>query len=212
MITPLKDAAATMELKIKILGGRNAGQEVPIAGPRFLIGRADECQLRPKNDAVSRRHAELVVDGGKATIADLGSRTGTFVDGKVLAREQPHDLRNGQKIRIGALEFEIILTHGLDRQKKPKIGSIGDVATRTAASSSGIVDELDVSQWLSATDDDMDLGETLDGGKDLSDPSIDVPTSGTGPRQEAPANEQKKPELSPGDVASDALRNYLRRR
>ena len=37
-----------MEVKLVVANGKNVGQEIPVPGPKFLIGRADDCQLRPE--------------------------------------------------------------------------------------------------------------------------------------------------------------------
>jgi predicted component of type VI protein secretion system len=206
-------AVATMELKLKVLGGKNAGVEIAVAGPQFLIGRADECQLRPKSDFVSRRHAAIIINDAKATIRDLGSRTGTFVNGAQLAVNKPVEIANGDTVKVGPLEFTIVVKHGLDRQKKPKVESIQDAAARTAQGG----EDVDVTQWLQPTEEETSLNETLEGpymgstllsaadliGQRLTD--APAPT----------AEETAKREISesrPDQAASDMLKNYLRRR
>ena len=47
---------------------------------RTLIGRSPECDIFLDDVTVSRRHAEVVVDGDAVTIRDLGSLNGTFVN------------------------------------------------------------------------------------------------------------------------------------
>ena len=52
--------------------GKSAGKKIPIPIPVFLIGRSDECHLRPKSDAISRRHCELdLIDGELTASQDL---------------------------------------------------------------------------------------------------------------------------------------------
>src|SRR5689334_16267783 len=109
-----------MELKLKILGGSNAGREVAIAVPEFLIGRADDCQLRPTSETVSRHHAAIELLESKALIRDLGSRTGTFVNGKPIARGANVELANGDVIKIGPLEFSAVVLYTVSGKKKPK--------------------------------------------------------------------------------------------
>jgi predicted component of type VI protein secretion system len=48
----------------------------------LLIG-APSCQLVLDDDDVSRRHAELRIADGQAMLTDLGSRNGTWLDGRV---------------------------------------------------------------------------------------------------------------------------------
>jgi pSer/pThr/pTyr-binding forkhead associated (FHA) protein len=197
-----------MELKFKILGGRSAGQEVAVTGPQFLIGRADECQLRPKSDSVSRRHALVENEDSKALIRDLGSRTGTFVNGHLIPPKRAVELANGDTIKIGPLEFGVVIKFGLGGQKKPKVESVNEVAERTAAATGG---EVDVTQWLQSTDEEVNLGETIDGS---TTGSVVSAADLMGPTPEAPisAADAKKAETAPDQAASDMLKNYLRRR
>lgn len=54
----------------------------------FTIGRDVGCELRLDHVMVSRRHARVWVDGGVWQIEDLGSRNGTRLDGKLIARAE----------------------------------------------------------------------------------------------------------------------------
>lgn len=49
-------------------------------GARYLIGRSAVCQLRLDSASISGVHAELVWNGHRWRVQDLGSRNGTFVD------------------------------------------------------------------------------------------------------------------------------------
>lgn len=93
-----------MKAKLRILKGAAIGKEIVISGSQFVIGRAEGCHLRPKTDAVSRRHCALLLDGDKAVVRDLGSRNGTEVNGTKIDKEQA--LANGDQIRVGPLTFE----------------------------------------------------------------------------------------------------------
>ena len=71
-----------MQVRLKVLRGKSAGKEVRVAGPKFVIGRAEEANLRPRSDVISRRHCEISIDGDVVTVRDMGSRNGTFVNGE----------------------------------------------------------------------------------------------------------------------------------
>ncbi|WP_428936706.1 SpoIIE family protein phosphatase [Fontivita pretiosa] len=67
--------------------------------PRDL-GRSPRAQIRLRDAAVSRRHAELIPDAqGQWAIRDVGSRNGTIVNGAPVRAQQR--LRPGDVIRIG---------------------------------------------------------------------------------------------------------------
>src|SRR5262245_56268258 len=53
------------------------------------IGRAPEVELHLDQAKVSRHHAVIMVRGGRASVRDLGSNNGTYVDGVQVAGEVP---------------------------------------------------------------------------------------------------------------------------
>ena len=65
---------------------------------RNVIGRGTEADIRLPDTGVSRKHVDVVLDGGVATVEDLGSTNGTLVNGRRVTR-QP--LSDGDVIRIG---------------------------------------------------------------------------------------------------------------
>jgi hypothetical protein len=79
-------------------GGGRAGETFRPAGPRTLIGRSPECDVFLDDVTVSRRHAELLDDGGRFTIRDLGSLNGTFVNRR---RIEAVELEDDDEVQIG---------------------------------------------------------------------------------------------------------------
>ena len=53
--------------------------------------------------SVSRRHARIVVSGDRATLEDLGSKNGTFLEGEAVTKPRP--LVDGDRVRIGTVEM-----------------------------------------------------------------------------------------------------------
>ena len=72
-----------------------------------IIGRAQDAAIRVDAGGVSRHHARIVVDGADARVEDLGSKNGTFVDGKPV--HGPQVLANGSEVRIGPVAFTFVL-------------------------------------------------------------------------------------------------------
>jgi phosphoserine phosphatase RsbU/P len=68
----------------------------------FAIGRLPENDLVLSHPYVSRRHAELVVEDGCTFVVDLGSRHGTFVNGKQITAR--HMLGEDDTVHFGALD------------------------------------------------------------------------------------------------------------
>jgi len=136
-----------MEVRLKVLVGKSAGQELLIPGPKFFIGRAEDCQLRPRSDLISRHHCALLVEDGFLAIRDFGSKNGTLVNGERVAGER--ELKAGDKLTVGPLEFEVCILATTAAKKRPKVESIKEAAARTAEGSD---DKIDVSQWLTDKD------------------------------------------------------------
>lgn len=128
-----------MHLKLKVLRGASAGKEVAVKGPKFFIGRSEECNLRANSDAISRRHCAISVTDEQVSIRDLGSRNGTFVNGNRI--EGDHIIEMGDQLRVGPLEF--LVTFVATPAKNPK-------APARAKSPVGNDDEMDglVGDWL----------------------------------------------------------------
>ncbi len=135
-----------MELSLKVLSGRNSGQVIKVPVTKFIIGRSEDCHLRPHSDLVSRHHCAILIDNGAVAIRDFNSRNGTFVNGEKIVGQC--DLKSGDKVAVGQLEFEIHAAHGSAIAHKPKVKGVRDVAARTA-SGNGVEEETDVSRWLS---------------------------------------------------------------
>jgi DNA-binding NtrC family response regulator/pSer/pThr/pTyr-binding forkhead associated (FHA) protein len=71
--------------------------QLPASG-EVVIGRAETAHLQLRDSSVSRAHAKIVVSGGAAQIADLGSQNGTRVNGERLAGARA--LANGDVITV----------------------------------------------------------------------------------------------------------------
>ena len=64
--------------------------------------------MRPKSDAISRNHRALLISGDSVVLRDQNSRNGTFVNDERIQGDR-RSSRQGNKIRIGKLEFEAVI-------------------------------------------------------------------------------------------------------
>lgn len=81
----------------------DSGHRWELAGDT-VIGRGADADLTLAVEAVSRRHAEVRVQGGRPTVVDLGSRNGTTLNGVALVAHQPAPVDDGDEIVLaGAL-------------------------------------------------------------------------------------------------------------
>lgn len=69
--------------------------------PRHIIGRAASCHLCIAEPNVSGVHAEIVWNGSGWQVQDLGSRNGTFIDGRRLSIGEQAPLIAGATLTLG---------------------------------------------------------------------------------------------------------------
>lgn len=78
-------------------------ESLPVDKSVLLIGRAEFCDVCPKDRGVSRNHAELIYRDGVLKVFDLESTNGTFVNGK---RVKECELHAGDMLEIsGTIYF-----------------------------------------------------------------------------------------------------------
>ena len=134
-----------MEIKLLVAKGKSAGRVVPVTAPKFFIGRAPDCHLRPGSHLVSRHHCVILIKKGAVAVRDFGSTNGTLVNSEKIRGER--QLNDGDRLTVGPLEFEVRLAADARSEKPP---GLEKAATPAApATSSSADDELDISQWLS---------------------------------------------------------------
>ena len=74
-------------------------REIPLAHGDTVIGRDPEANVCIDEPSISRRHATISTSPDGAMLRDLGSRNGTFVDGRRI--DAPTPLVNGAVVSIG---------------------------------------------------------------------------------------------------------------
>ncbi len=92
-----EDALGGTALVVRVGGGR-AGERFALSAERTLIGRSPDCDVFLDDVTVSRRHAELLQQGERFTIRDLGSLNGTFVNRR---RVESIELHDDDEVQVG---------------------------------------------------------------------------------------------------------------
>ena len=92
LVSPGRDVS----LPFKLLG---ADGDVPLSQGPNVVGRTGDADICIDRTEVSRCHARIMIAGTTATIEDLGSKNGTYLNGERL--QQPALLANGDEIWIG---------------------------------------------------------------------------------------------------------------
>ena len=85
--------------------GRPEEEAVLEPGRRYSLGRALGNDLPLADPSVSRHHLELRWDGGRWHAKDLGSRNGSFLNGRRLEGERA--LHGGDHLRLGDVELQL---------------------------------------------------------------------------------------------------------
>ncbi len=95
-------AAAAASPRLERVGGTQAGQVMALRPDVTVLGRGAETDVRLTDMGVSRRHAEIRVEGAHVFLLDLGSSNGTTVNGRPIDRAALHD---GDRIALGGVEL-----------------------------------------------------------------------------------------------------------
>ena len=82
------------------------GRVYELTGEKTTVGRSSDNTLAIRDSSISGKHCEILVYGPEVIVRDLGSRNGTFVNGKRLANEQ-WQLKAGQIVRFGSVKARL---------------------------------------------------------------------------------------------------------
>ena len=136
-----------MNVKLIVVGGEEAGRDIPISTPTFLIGRGDFCHLRPESNLIGHVHCQISVEHGAVVLEDCGGALGTFVNGEKVLRLR--SLKHSDRIKIGTMELEVCLAATDDRgEKKKPIHDKQEAVPHKVAASAVVDNETDISGWL----------------------------------------------------------------
>ena len=78
-------------------------RRIPLCEGENVLGRAADAVVTIESTRVSRRHARIMVSGILATLEDLGSKNGTFLDGRRI--EAPTEINDGDEIEVGPVRL-----------------------------------------------------------------------------------------------------------
>ena len=81
-----------------VLGTVEGERSVPLDARVTVLGRGADADVRLSDTGVSRRHAELRLEGEQVTVVDLQSTNGTVVNGRKVSSAVLHD---GDVLELG---------------------------------------------------------------------------------------------------------------
>lgn len=148
---------------------RHGPREIPLPLGRFVIGRAESCELPLDDPLVSRQHAALEVATNGVTAEDLGSRNGIRVNGERV--EKTKALVPGDVLLVGQSTFTLALgrdavTDTIDQastQRLPAFGLMGILGEKALAL--GRADEAErlLGPQIELLIDELAHGKRVDG-------------------------------------------------
>jgi len=104
--------------RLTVLTGPHKGHRFCFRGSAHcLVGRAADCFMRfagtDRDLQISRHHCELHIDPPAVLVQDLGSRNGTFVNGRPVdgTESGAGDVQSGDVITIGGTSFVVDLVN-----------------------------------------------------------------------------------------------------
>ncbi|MEN8148461.1 MAG: SpoIIE family protein phosphatase [Planctomycetota bacterium] len=128
-MAPLMSGPLTLE---SVSGPESASHSV-LVGRSAYLGREGGVEIRLDDVDVSPRHALVTDRGGRWIITDLGSRTGTRLNGVEMSPIRPVVLGEGDLVEIGPWTFRVILaaTRGVPVTAEPS-EELGDATVYDA--------------------------------------------------------------------------------
>jgi pSer/pThr/pTyr-binding forkhead associated (FHA) protein len=123
-------SALAVEVLDRLCPSPGQARVVELADADIVIGR--EGNLRVDGEFVSRRHCRLLLSGTGATLEDLGSANGTYIDGRPLPAGEVRPLAGRVEIRLGSdggAEPGAYAKYPLIRCKLPTPGRAASLAT-----------------------------------------------------------------------------------
>lgn len=228
-----------MKARLKVLTGGSAGKELKLKEGQFLIGRSDSCHLRPRSEAISRKHCVFFIDPEGVRLRDLKSRNGTAVNGEKITGDR--QLQPGDKISVGPLEFEVLMSVPEPAPKQPtpqrpqapaptpqKQPAAASAAAKGDSAKSDSVADDDIFGWLEEADEadreermtdpstrQFKVDQPAEDNADTVDISKGSDTSVKGKKQKKePGKLPPVPEKSSENsqqAAADALKQFFKR-
>jgi pSer/pThr/pTyr-binding forkhead associated (FHA) protein len=140
-----------LEAELKVTSGKQAGKTISLPAGKFLVGREEDCHLRPNNDLISRHHCVFALDEYALRVRDLGSTNGTFVNGERIRSGVV--LKTGDQVSIGKLEFEVTVRDPASEETQAELRLDSDTQVGTPQPQQEESFEAELGEILASADD-----------------------------------------------------------
>src|SRR5579863_10191762 len=102
-----------------IIAGSHVGELHKVAKTRTVVGRDAAADIRIIDDGISREHLELLVEGERVSIRDLGSTNGTYCNGN---RVEVREIADSDKISFGCTTtLKFTFQDGIDEEYQQRL-------------------------------------------------------------------------------------------
>src|SRR5947207_14315734 len=93
--------------KLVFIDKNFSGKVYELMLEKTTVGRGDQNTLVIRDNSLSSRHCEILMNGPEIIVRDLDSLNGTFVDGIRLNKQS--QAKSGQTVRFGNVEARLEL-------------------------------------------------------------------------------------------------------
>ena len=104
---PASELPGKVAASLLIKKGPKKGAEYTISTSRTVIGRGTGSDIIVDDPAISRMHAAIEFSEARFVLRDLGSKNGTFLDGKSINEA---GLAHGDTFQLGSTIIQFVLT------------------------------------------------------------------------------------------------------
>lgn len=136
VVKPLREKPPRRGGHLVVLEGPDAGGETDIEVTPSLVGRTAAAEIGLTDPTVSRRHLELTLRDDGWVLLDLGSLSGTLVNGVLVSGGQGKEVRlhHGDVIALGKTELRFLAAAAMPKPRPepepaPAAGAEGEQAS-----------------------------------------------------------------------------------
>lgn len=108
-----------MIAKLVCANASDGASEIPLPSLPVTIGRGSQVDVQIPDQWASREHCRIVQSQQQLVVQDLGSTSGTFVNGQPIVEAALH---HGDTLTVGISRFQVHLESGMQSSVLNRIG------------------------------------------------------------------------------------------
>jgi diguanylate cyclase (GGDEF)-like protein len=111
VISKIGDRRPTADACLVVIYGQSIGRRFRMKRGEVLIGRSSQAHIQIDHESVSRRHATVNVGEQRASVQDLGSTNGTYVNDEPVTERV---LKDGDLIKVGRTILKYLSNNNIE--------------------------------------------------------------------------------------------------